>query len=365
MPLPPCKLIPAKSTRTFHSGGPRRRDGGVFEIPINYRLRSTFFYNKLNEYHTYEFSETIQKLIPLEGNFDWAESRKWGIAKKALDEIKKTKLSLIQVFCHPRLLREHPALVSYYRNIAALSQKSVSYLAGISPQKFENEKGANPTQEESLKLAKLFNEHISLIIENALEGFNDKHISGMLFASTGSQIDGSWRNAIGTEAEKVVQKMLVKEAIERNQIISFLVRDNHSAVEKYNKRNSVKQIDNITNYKGFTLKNKRSVLFSSEPDIAILGSNGRTIAVIEVKGGTDPAGALERYGVAKKSFEKSLKDSPKALTIIVASCITNEVESRIETDKTIGKYYNLTSILTKEEEKKKFLQYIFKNLLNC
>ncbi|MBI4210359.1 MAG: hypothetical protein HY544_02525 [Candidatus Diapherotrites archaeon] len=35
MPLPPCKLIPAKSTRTFHSGGPRRRDGGVFEIPIN------------------------------------------------------------------------------------------------------------------------------------------------------------------------------------------------------------------------------------------------------------------------------------------------------------------------------------------
>ena len=70
---------------------------------INYRLRSTFFYNKLNEYHTYEFPETIQKLVPLENNFDWAEFQKWGITKDAFDEIKKTTLSLLQVFCHQAL----------------------------------------------------------------------------------------------------------------------------------------------------------------------------------------------------------------------------------------------------------------------
>ena len=214
-----------------------------------------------------------------------------------------------------------------------------------------------------MKLARLFNEHISLIIENALEGFNDKHLSGMLFASTGAQIDGSWRNAIGTEAEKIVQKILVKEAIDKNQITTFLLRDNHAGIEEFSKKNSVKQIGNIAKYKGFTLKNKKSVLFSSEPDIAILDTNGKTIAVIEVKGGTDPAGALERYGASKKSFEKSLKDSPRATTVLVASCITHEVEARIKTDKTISKYYNLTSIITNKESKKNFLQFVFKNLL--
>lgn len=342
-----------------------RNDLPVEAHRINYRLRSTFFYNKLNEYHTYEFPETIQKLIPLENNFDWTEFQKWGITKDAHDQIKKTSLSLIQVFCHPRLLREHPLLVGYYRNVATLSQKSVGYLSGVLPQKFENEKGHIPTEEDALKMAKLFNEHISLIIENALEGFNDKHLSGMLFASTGSQIDGSWRNAIGTEAEKIVQKILVKEAIGKNQITTILLRDNHSGIEEFSKRSSVKQIDNITKYRGFTLKNKKSVLFSSEPDIAILDTNGKTLAVIEVKGGTDPAGALERYGASKKSFEKSLKDSPKAITVLVASCITPEVEARIKTDKTIAKYYNLTSILTKKEDKRKFLNFVFKSLLKC
>lgn len=57
------------------------------------------------------------------------------------------------------------------------------------------------------------------------------------------------------------------------------------------------------------LSNHTSILFSSEPDISLLNNQGTTIGVIEVKGGADPAGALERYGAAKKSFEESLCSS--------------------------------------------------------
>jgi len=84
-----------------------------------------------------------------------------------------------------------------------------------------------------------------------------------------------------------------------------------------------------------------------------------------VKGGTDPAGALERYGAAKKSFEEALRHNPNVITIFLASCITSEVEDRVKKDKTIKHYYNLTSILTREKERESFLKYVFKKLLKC
>ena len=332
---------------------------------INYRLRSTFFYRKLNEYHTYEFSETINKLIPLSKEYDWKKYKTWGITKEAFEQIKNSDLSLIHVFSHPRLLREHPILAAYYRNVAALSRKSVSYLSGISTIKFENGETRDMTESHAAALSQLFNEHTSLIIENALEGFDKEHVTGMLFASTGAQIDGSWRNAIGDEAEKVVQKILIKEAIDLSRLTAFLLRDNHHGVEKFNKKDNAKQLDRVSEFRGFTLKNKRSVLFSSEPDISLVDTDGSTIAVIEVKGGTDPAGALERYGAAKKSFEEAIRQKANVMTVLVASCITPEVESRVKKDKTIKEYFNLTAVLTVEEEREKFLDYIFKKLLKC
>lgn len=73
-------------------------------------------------------------------------------------------------------------------------------------------------------LARLFNEHISLIIDRSIQSFNCEELNALLLASTGSQIDGAWRNAIGEEAEKVVQRLLVKEAVKRDLLIAFIPR---------------------------------------------------------------------------------------------------------------------------------------------
>src|SRR3989344_6689266 len=119
---------------------------------INYRLRSTFFYRKLNEYNTYEFPDTIQKLIPISKDYDWEKYNEWGITKEAFEQVKKSDLSLIQVFAHPRLLREHPILIAYYRNVAALSQKSVSYLSGVQPIRFENGDKNNLSETQAVQI---------------------------------------------------------------------------------------------------------------------------------------------------------------------------------------------------------------------
>jgi hypothetical protein len=329
---------------------------------INYRLRSTFFYRKLKEYNTLAFPLMVANLFPVEHLYHWEGRGNWGIGEDAFAYISAHKdFHLIQVFCHPKLLREHSRLVAYYRNIAALSQKAASYLISMDVKKFEadiaNRHSFN--QNQALALSQLFNEHVSLIIDSSIQSISKDELYGILLTSTGAQIDGSWRNAIGEEAEKVVQRLLIKEAKDRNLLAALIPRMS-TAVEPYDPARLEGQLGNIEQYRGIMLTNNTSMLFSSDPDISLLNTQGATVAAIEVKGGADPAGALERYGAAKKSFEEVRRSAPEVTTILVASCITTEVDVRIQQDATISSYYNLTEILSEDSSyATKFMQEVF------
>ena len=324
---------------------------------INYRLRSTFFHTKLHEYQTLEFPALIRQLIPHANNFNWNDYKSWGISEHAHHLIINSELKPIQVFCHPRLIREFPKLVAYYRNVAVLSQKATRYLSQINPKKFEDGSKTEIAETQAFKLTQLFNEHVSLIIDSALGKFEEADLHGILFASTGAQIEGAWRNAIGDEAEKAVQRMLTQEVIRRKLFHALIKRDDNTIITLTDT-----EIEGVLHYiksfRGIMLTNQKSIIFSSEPDISILDRNGKTLLVIEIKGGTDPAGALERYGAAKKSLEASLKENPTARTYLIASCITEEVEARIQADETISQYTNLTEVITQDEKRQAFLKYI-------
>lgn len=315
---------------------------------VNYRLRSTFFYRKLKEYKTLAFPTLVAELLAVEHFYSWQERSEWGIGEDAFSYVEgQSKLHLFQVFCHPKLLREHPQILAYYRNIAALSQKAVAYLVKINVKRFETDTINQVTMAHSqaLALAHLFNEHMTLIINSSLQTITEAELYGLLLASTGAQIDGSWRNAIGEEAEKVVQRLLIKEVKERNLLAALILRSGQ-AVELYDPTRIEEQLGQIERYRGILVTNGMSILFSSDPDVTILDRQGATVCALEIKGGADPAGALERYGAAKKSFEKARRAAPKTTTVLVASCITSEVYNRIQHDPIISSYYNLTELLS-------------------
>ncbi|MCP4113762.1 MAG: XcyI family restriction endonuclease [Desulfobacteraceae bacterium] len=115
-------------------------------------------------------------------------------------------------------------------------------------------------------------------------------------------------------------------------------------------------VDNADSLSGIRLNNQTSILFSSEPDLSLLNPSGKLVAVIEVKGGKDTAGALERYGAAKKSFEEARRNDPDVATIFLASCITDEVYKRLKDDQLVNHVYDLTSIVTNEEERHNFVK---------
>ena len=96
------------------------------------------------------------------------------------------------------------------------------------------------------------------------------------------------------------------------------------------------------------LSNKTSILFSSDPDVAFVNEHGVTVGVIEIKGGADPAGALERYGAAKKSFEAARRATPDVTTLLIASGMTSEALARIQQDVLITACYDLAALLDEE-----------------
>lgn len=329
---------------------------------VNYRLRSTFFYRKIKEYGVLSLPAMVTALLPFGNLYSWDEREAWGISQDAFSYVSDhPSLHPLEVFSHPKLLREQPHLLPYYRNIAALSQKSVGYLTKINAQKLETAaaKGISLREDYALTLARLFNQHVSLIVEASIQSLTKEELHGVLLASTGAQIDGSWRNAIGEEAEKVVQRLLINEAKER-QLLAALITRADNRIEWYDPAKLSEQLGNIHNYRGVLLTNQTSILFSSEPDVSLLDASGNTVCAMEIKGGTDPAGALERYGAAKKSFEESRRFAPEVHTILVASCITSEVHSRIAQDETITSYYNLTALLSDDSRQyKEFMQETF------
>ena len=82
------------------------------------------------------------------------------------------------------------------------------------------------------------------------------------------------------------------------------------------------------------------------------------MGVVEVKGGTDPAGALERLGAIKKSFDASRRQHPRVKTVLVISCVTREMERRLKRDKLINHVFNLTAIINDMDYRDEFIAKI-------
>ena len=210
------------------------------------------------------------------------------------------------VFAHPELLRRHPMTSQYYRGLALLPRKRVTDIAG-SVDSWENGTRKAPIPgHRSKDVARLYNAVISSIIEGAANWTLENGYRNII-ATMGIGLDGTFRNIIGQDAEDLI----------RNRIKSWLT----------SRQLIIERNDEETE---FQLPTGYSMRYGSEPDIRFQQETGvapQTVATIEIKGGKDPAGALERLGAMQKSFEET---PPGCVNMLIAGVITPEMESRLE-----------------------------------
>lgn len=321
-----------------------------------YELKSTFFYNKLTSNGYFKLFKDIEVVALVEGRtLDWSKREEWGISSDAWELIEKRHISPVLVFVHPKILRLYPTYLKYYRSIAMVPQKGLKAISHISNVESIEAGQVDTTrirQETIHKLVSVLNEFISLVV-NLSSGITENEIQGMMYATAGTNIDGSWRNQIGNEGERVIRSIIFKELGKLGDISSVVDKDQLTIPK--DEINYDRFLTSIGEVKTINLKNGYSVYFSSEPDVTLFAPDGSIVGVIEIKAGLDPAGALERLGAMFKSFENTLAEYPTAVTVLVISCITHEVRRRLDASMVVRQTFVTTDITSGDSEKRKFV----------
>ncbi len=258
--------------------------------------------------------------------------RALGITKRAFERVKHSGARPRQVFAHPQIIRDRPHLIAYYRNLAAISRKGISQIL-FPTNKYENGRAQEIDREDAETLCGVLNEILSGVIDS-MSDYDIAVSRQAILAEIGSQLQGMWANMVGQGAAKNVEK-IIREHIE-SQGLGRRVRS-----------------------RVYELKNGWKILFAAEPDIKFLDATGRIRIGVEIKGSLDVAGAQTRYGEALKSFRKMLAENPRCHTVYLASCFTDAVIRQMRDEGQVRVWYNRTSILADETQRRRFLGQIF------
>ena len=108
------------------------------------------------------------------------------------------------------------------------------------------------------------------------------------------------------------------------------------------------------------LKDGRTVHFADEPDVAVY-QDREIQAVVEIKGGIDPAGVLERLGAALKSLQRVREQNPRSTTILILQgvSLTPTAGSELKLNRrTITDWFTSGEVLEQEAKREELFRLL-------
>ncbi|MGH9436951.1 MAG: XcyI family restriction endonuclease, partial [Terriglobia bacterium] len=252
------------------------------------------------------------------------------------------------VFSHPDILMSRPSTSLYYRALCGLSLKAVrSYFGSV-----ESLEAGGPqarlTEPKARKMARVYNTFICSIIKNSTD-WTLENGRRTILATLGITLDGKMRNRVGRIAEDRVRRLVVDWLNERD-----LIEKPTITKEEMLREDRIPRV--------FELRGGITMRFGSEPDIEFTRGND-VLAVVEIKGGIDPAGALERYGAATKSFQHAEVRGARCRNFYLGGVFTAELRRRIARDRLVEKSFDVVEILQFPDKREQFLYELFHHAL--
>ncbi len=251
------------------------------------------------------------------------------------------------MFCHPDVLIASPTTALYYRGLTALSIKAAKRYVGAIENLELGRSGARLKPEKALKMSRVYNAIICSIIENSTDWTLENGYRTVI-ASLGITLDGIMRNKVGDVAESRVRSLILDWLISHDLLIEPLVERTAILAGEFPRL--------------FQLVGGVEMEFRSEPDVSFR-KVGELQATVEIKGGTDPAGALERYGAAKKSFEHAIAECSRCKNFFLACVFTPELQRRIGEDRLVEKTFDIVELLESQELREDFFRELFHHTL--
>ncbi|NMX20958.1 hypothetical protein C5S30_00640 [ANME-1 cluster archaeon GoMg4] len=280
---------------------------------IDQITKSEFFHQKLHEWGLLEIAYELESI---KGEvFEW-DIKDLGITNRAWNKVIHRGIKPVRVFAHPGVLIQNPKRIGYYRMLAMVSQKSMSRV-GLSINKSEKGKGLF-NDDTALRISKHLNKIVSILIEHD-EKIDAREFDLWRGMAAGSQAQGSWQNTKGERAEIVIKDIMGRRIRERKLALE----------EKLHGKGVI-----------LNLRAGRQFIFGSEPDIGVYKKGLIQIAV-EIKGGIDPAGVLERFGAALKSLRRAKQENSKSTTILIMQgvSLTTKAKEEIQNSESIIDYF--------------------------
>ena len=301
---------------------------------IDQITKSEFFHQKLHEWGLLEIAYELEGIKGEE--LEW-HLENLNITTKAWNRVIHRGIKPIRVFAHPEVLKQNPKRVGYYRMLAMVSQKSMARV-GLSINRYE-EGRSYLDDDAALEISKHLNKIISILIEHD-ETVDDREFDLWRGMAAGSQAQGSWQNTKGDRAEVVIKELIERRVREKGLIFEE---------KAHGKGETLK------------LKDERLLILGSEPDIGIYEDDIIQIAV-EIKGGIDPAGVLERFGAALKSLRRAKQENPNSITILIMQgvSLTSKAMKEIDRSKSIIDYFFTIEDVIGNEDARKHLFKILK-----
>ncbi len=254
---------------------------------IDQLAKSEFFHQKLHEWGMLEVANLIDEV---KGEDLVWEIKQLEISPKAWARVIHRGIKPVRVFSHPDVLRSIPRSVAYYRMLAMVSQKSMARV-GLATANQEMAESVL-VEAQAVALARHLNRIISNLVE-ADETIDPREFDLWRGMAAGSQAQGSWNNTKGDRIEVVIRGILQRR-----------IRETGLAVAESADKSQIE------------LRDGRMAIFADEPDFALYRDD-RIVAAVEIKGGIDNAGVLERVGAAIKSLGRARRENLDAITVLV------------------------------------------------
>ncbi len=196
------------------------------------------------------------------------------------------------------------------------------------------------SEDKALAIAQRLNTLISLLIEA------DPDIGPRLFdlwrgMTAGSTAQGAWQNKKGDVAENLIKTFIQRRIQEQELMVA--ISEDHTTM---------------------TLRDNRTVVYKSEPDIAIYNPKSEILIAVEIKGGIDPAGVLERIGAAIKSLSRAKQENASATTILIIYGVSMSLQARQDLafhQNAIDYWFTIEDILNQPLKRQELFKGTLKN----
>lgn len=301
---------------------------------IDQITKSEFFHQKLHEYGLLEIAYAIEQI---QGeHLDWPR-QDLGISDKAWNKVIHRGIKPVRVFAHPYVLQNVPRSVGYYQKLAMVSLKSMNNI-GLSITAYETGHSKRPLSEQKARdISRRLNELISRLIESD-DTLDPREFDLWRGMTAGSTAQGSWQNKKGDRTEEVI-KGIITRRIRATGLLSGQSDDG----------------------KKWELEDGRVVEYGSEPDLAVYGQDHSILIALEIKGGIDTAGVLERIGAVIKSLSRAKQENAHSITVLIIPRVsmTEQAEQELTAHRNaIDYWFAVEDVLNRDDVR----QQIFKLL---